>query len=84
MSETQAETQAEIEEDESEEVAQYGEDGFIPTVTKVESTPENNDHLLYHTIDPNKETDIITTEPCEMQTREEYMTDNQQMKLDMM
>ena len=59
-------------------MTEYGENGFVPTV---ESVSREGDALVFETIDPNQETDIISKQGEPLKRRADYMTDNQQDKL---
>ncbi len=59
-------------------MSEYGENGFIPTV---ENVTQEDGALVFETIDPNKETDIISVEGEPLARRVDYMTEEQQGKL---
>jgi hypothetical protein len=53
---------------------QYGETGFIPTV---ETVKREGSSLVFETIDPREETNIVSTEEG-LKRKAEFMTEQQE------
>jgi len=62
----------------SERIAQYGESGFMPTVSDVSY---QGDTLVLETIDPRPETDLIGEPDEPLQRRGDLVTDEQTEQL---
>lgn len=58
---------------------QYGEDGFIPTVTSVERVDVNT--IKMETLDPRPETDLIGLPGEELQRAGDVLSEEQQEQL---